>query len=246
MTESTAVIEARLLVNALKPKYPLDVLWLANQILDKPVVLDQQYFPNNICAMILDKPEYTQVHIAVNLNRTYTSRRFGVVHELAHLYLGHQGDISFIDEEEDPVFHAEADEFSTEMLVPKHNLLTLAQKYNEPLALIHKILHGYNVSLEMTCRRLLELEIYNGTFSCFNENNTFFTYTTSGFELNTQQINHIPKIDRGCLVTSRETIKGVPVTFYIKRFVSGNFFAALVEEKPKPFVEKRPIYVLRA
>ncbi|SFH22210.1 Zn-dependent peptidase ImmA, M78 family [Desulfotomaculum arcticum] len=246
MTESNATIEARLLVNALKPKYPLEVTWLANQILDKPVILDEQDFPMNICAMILDKPIYTSVHICVNLNRPHTSRRFGVIHELAHLYLGHKGNISFIEEEEDPVLHTEADDFSTEMLTPKHSILMLAHRYHEPMVLIHKILRGYDVSLEMTCRRILELEIFNGTFTCFNENDTFFSYSTHGFELNTENINYIPKINKGCLITRKETIHGVPVNCYIKRFISGNFLIALVEESPKPFIEKRPIFILRA
>ncbi len=244
MTESNATIEAKLLVNALRPKYPFNVIWLANQILDfKPVVLDEEDFPMDICAMILDKPEYTSVHVCVNSNRPLTSQRFGVVHELAHVYLCHQGDISFIENEEDPILHAEADAFSTEMLKPKHNILTLANKYHNPMVLIPKILRAYNVSLEMTCRRLLELEIYNGTFTCFNENDSFFTYSTLGFEINTQQISYIPKIDRGCLVTSKNTIQGVPVNCYIKRFKTGNFLVALVEEKPKLFIKKQPIFL---
>lgn|GEM_PF-4448196 len=243
MTESNAAIEARLLVNALKPRYPLDVIWFAKQILGKPVVLDEQDFPINICAMILDKPEYTSVHICVNLNRPHTSRRFGIVHELAHLYLGHQGDISFIENEEDPLLHAEADAFSTEMLTPKHSILTLAHRYHEPMVLIHQILRGFNVSLEMTCRRLLELKIYNGAFACFNENESFFSYNTPGFEFK-EQINSIPKIKRGRLLARKETLRGVPVNYYIKRFESGNYLLALAEEKPTFFVEKRPLFIL--
>lgn len=245
MTESNATIEARLLVNALKPQYPLDVIWLARQILGKPVVLDKQDFPMNICAMILDKPEYTSVHICVNLNRPRTSQRFSIVHELAHPYLGHQGDISFIENEEDPLLHAEADAFSTEMLAPKHSILTLANKYHEPMVLIHQILRGFNVSLEMTCRRLLELEIYNGVFACFNENESYFTYITPGFEFKSEQINSIPKIKPGQLITQKETLRGVPVNYYIKRFETGNYLVALAEEKPAYFVEKRPPFIIR-
>lgn len=103
------------------------------------------------------------------------------------------------------------------MLTPKHSILTLANKYHEPMVLIHQILRGYDVSLEMTCRRLLELEIYNGAFACFSENESFFTYNTPGFEFKTEQINSIPKIKRGRLITRRETLRGVPVNCYIKR-----------------------------
>lgn len=234
LTESNATIEARLLVNALKPKYPLDIAWLASQILGKPVVIDEHDFPINICAIILDKPEYTSIHIGVNRNRPRTSQRFGVVHELAHPYLGHHGNISFIEEEEDPVLHSEADDFATELLTPKHRMLPLACKYQKPMALIHQILRGYDVSLEMTCRRLLELEIFRGVFACFNESQPLFAYNTPGFKLRIEQFRSLPKIERGCLISRKETIEGIPVSCYIQRYKSGNFLVTWVEEKPIP------------
>lgn len=247
LTESNATIEARLLVNALRPRYPLDVVWLAGEILGKPVELDQEYFPDNICALILDKPEYPSVHICTNLNRPYTSRRFSIVHELAHIYLGHTGDISFIESEEDPVLHTEADGFATETLTPKHRILTLAHKYREPLAMIHQVLRGYDVSLEMTCRRLVELGIYNGTFSCCNENETFFTYNSPGFAINIETIDLIPKIKRGCLVTRKETIRGMPVNCYFKRFQSGNFLIVFIEQETvTSFTERRSLSMKQA
>ncbi|WP_165792104.1 ImmA/IrrE family metallo-endopeptidase [Desulfocucumis palustris] len=233
MTESNATIEARLLVNALKPKYPLDIAWLSSQVLGKPVIIDERDFPINVCAMILDKPVYTSVHICVNSNRPLTSRRFAVAHELAHIYLGHQGDISIIEEEEDPFLHTEADNFATEILAPKNRMLALAQKYREPMDLIHYILRGYKVSLEMACRRLVELEVYKGAFMCFSESQPLFAYNTPGVNLNIEKINSIPVIKRGCLICQKETIDGVPARCYIRRFKSGNFLIAWIEEKPE-------------
>jgi Zn-dependent peptidase ImmA (M78 family) len=232
LAESNATLKARLLVNALKPKYPLDIAWLASQILGKPIIIDEQDFPVNICAMIVDKPEYMSVHICVNSNRPVTSQRFSVAHELAHLYLGHQGDISFIEGEEDPLLHAEADDFAAEVLAPKNMILSLANKYYEPMDMIHQILRGYKVSLEMTCRRLIELEIYRGAFACFNESQPLFAYNTPGFKLNIEQINSLPKIERGCLISQNETINGIPIKCYIKRFKSGNLLMTWIEEKP--------------
>lgn len=235
---SIATIKARLLVNALKPRYPLDVTWLASQILGKPVVIDEQDFPANICAMILDKPEYERVHIGVNRNRTCASQRFSIVHELGHIYLGHQGDISFIEDEEDPVLHAEADAFATEVLMPKYRILSLASKYLEPLPLIHQILLSHNVSLEATCRRLIELEIYRGAFVCFNESKPFFAYNTPGFNLDIERINSLPKLSRGGLISMQETVDGVPVICYFKRFKSGNFLATWIEDNPTALYQK--------
>ncbi len=230
MTESAATIEARLLVNAIKPKYPLDISWLASHVLGKPVIIDEQDFPISICAMIVDKPFYSSVHICVNSNRPLASQRFGIAHELAHIYLGHQGNISFIEEEEDPVLHSEADDFATEVLAPKHRVLSLACKYKDPMDMINQILRGYRVSLEMTCRRLLELEIYNGAFIFFNESQSLFTYNSPGFKVN-KQIHSLPKMERGCLISQKETIDGIPVKYYIRRFKSGNFLITWIEEK---------------
>ena len=232
VTESIATIKARLLVNTLKPRYPLDIAWLASQILGKPVVIDERDFPMNICAIILDKPEYETIHIGVNRNRPRASQRFSIVHELAHHYLEHQGNISFIEEEEDPVLRAEADAFSVEMLMPKHRILSLASKYHEPFSLIHQILRSHNVSLEATCRRIIELEIYRGAFVCFNESKPFFAYNTPGFHLDIDRINSLPRLNRGGLVSMQETVQGVPVVCYFKRFISGNFLATWVEDNP--------------
>lgn len=238
MAESIATIKARLLVNALKPRYPLNIAWLASQILGKSVVIDEHDFPMNVCAIIIDRPEYETIHIGVNRNRTSASQRFGTAHELAHPYLGHQGDISFIEEEEDPVLHAEADAFATEVLTPKHRILSLAGKCQEPLPLIRQIQRGHNVSLEMSCRRLIELEIFCGAFVCFNKSQPLFAYNSTGFNLEIERINNLPKIQRGCLISLQETINGIPVTCYFQRFKSGNFLAVWVEDNPASLYRK--------
>lgn len=231
LSESNATIEARLLVNSLKPKYPLDVVSLATQILKKPAEIHKRDFPVNICAVIYDKPEYETIYIGVNSNRPIASQRFSVVHELGHRYLDHKGDICYIEDEEDPVLHAEADDFAAEVLVPKSRISSLAKKYQEPMSLIRQILIGHNVSLEVACRRLIDLGTYNGAFVCFDESETFFTYNTSGFILEMNQIKSLPTIKRGCIISQRETINGLPVTCYLQRFkTSGKLLAAVIEE----------------
>lgn len=231
MSESNATIEARLLINSLKPQYPLDIAWLSSQILKKPAEIHKRNFPINICAVIYDKPEYETIYIGVNSNRPVASQRFSVVHELGHRYLDHKGDISYIEDEEDPVLHAEADDFAAESLTPKNRLFTLAEKYRKPMPLILHIQRSHNVSLEVSCRRLIDLGIYNGAFVCFDEKEIFFTYYTQGFNIEMDQIKSMPQIERGGLVEQRESMNGMPVAYYLQRFkTSGKLFAAVIEE----------------
>lgn len=232
MAESIASIKARLLVNALNPRYPLNVTWLASKILGKPVVIDEQDFPINICALIVNKPEYETVHIGVNRNRTRASQRFSIVHELAHPYLGHKGNISYIEEEEDPVLRTEADAFATEILMPKYRILSLAGKYQKPLPLLRQILLRHDVSLEAACRRLIELEIYRGAFICFNDSQPLFAYNTPGFNIGIEKIFTLPKIEKNSITSKQEIVNETPVTCYLQRFRSGKFLAVWVEENP--------------
>jgi len=180
--------------------------------------------------------------VGVNRNRTRASQRFAAVHELAHPYLGHHGDISFVEEEEDPVLHTEADNFATEMLTPKDRIISLAYKHRDPIPLLYQIMRVHDVSLEMACRRMIELEIYRGAFVCFSELQPFFAYNSKGFSLEAEIIYDLPKIERGCLIAKHETIKGVAVTCYIQRFrQSGKFLAAWVEDStanPESLYEK--------
>ncbi|MBE3588134.1 MAG: ImmA/IrrE family metallo-endopeptidase [Thermoanaerobacteraceae bacterium] len=232
MAESIAALKARMLVNALNPSYPLDVVWLASKILGKPVIIDQRDFPSNICAMIVDRPDFTQAHIGVNRNRTRASQRFGIVHELAHPYLEHRGNISFIEDEEDPVFHAEADDFATEMLAPKYRIFSLADRYREPLTLVRQIMRHHDVSLQMACRRVIELGIYQGAFLCFSESQVFFAYNSQGFSIDIDQVKSLPRLEKGCLISRQELVCGTSVTSYLQRFKSGNFLAAWIEDNP--------------
>ncbi len=231
MDNLIAIIKARVLYYDIKPIYPLNVFWLANHITGKPIQVNKEDFPVNICAMILNEPDYDKTYIAVNKNRTTASQRFAIVHELAHVYLGHRGKISVIEDEEDPVLRAEADAFATELLAPKDRILSLACKYSEPFHLIYQIRKSHNVSLEMTCRRLLELEIFRGAFVCFNESGSLFNYKTEGFNIDLNRILNLPKIERGCSIIRRGTINGIPMTLHYQRFKqSGKYLAAWIDD----------------
>lgn len=238
--DSIATIKARLLIKSLNPKYPLNISWFASQILGKPVkIIKVTDIDNEFCAAIRDKPDYEYVYILVNKNHSPQRQRFSIVHELAHVYLEHKGDLSFIEDREDPVLRKEADEFATESLMPNNRIIRLAECTQGPLQLVRNIKHYHDVSNEAACRRILELDIYRGAFALFEiPLNIFFLYKTQDFMLNTDLTRKIilketQEVNKGKLTQRDIIVDGERMIFSIYRFYTGRFLIAYVKDNAR-------------
>lgn len=236
MPDSIASIKARLLINRLNPRYPIDVEWFASQILNKPVTIHEVDLDNQCSAVIYDKTYYDYIHIGVNKNHPKRKQRFGCFHELAHIYLEHKGNISFIDGEEDPVLRKEADDFAAESLMPKHRILSLAANSKEPLWLVRQIFQLYTVSNEAASRRIFDLDIHRGAVMIFNHRRLFCNHKSNGFNYDIDVIDSILKYECSNLHCGKAIQKELHfykthIILHLYRFYSGNFLAFLIEAK---------------
>ena len=239
MAESIAVIKARLLVKNLAPRYPINILWFANQVLHKPSIIHLRELNPNCNAVIIDKPCYDHIHIGVNINHPDNKQRFSIIHEIAHIYCEHKGNISFIDSEEDPVLRKEADGFATEILMPKYHILTLSSRINNPLNLAREIYNNFDVSYETACRRILELYIYRGAFFMFSDRKYFYKYATPGYSYDVNVLRKIffntcPTMRCGEKWTQNISMFGESNTLFLQRLRSGTYLAFLIKEKSNP------------
>ncbi|MEW5952137.1 MAG: ImmA/IrrE family metallo-endopeptidase [Bacillota bacterium] len=233
MIESLAVIKAKLLVKSLVPQYPIDIQWLTDQVLHKPSIIHECDMDKGCSAVIVDKPHYAKIHIGVNNQHPKHKQRFGIVHEIAHIYCEHKGNISFIDEEEDPVLRREADSFATEVLMPTYYVLSLSPTNDNPLKLAWALYSRFKVSYEAACRRILELGIYQGLFAMFNRREYFCMHRSPGFSFNNEQLKKYldvmtPQMEHGEKWAQEVKMHGSSYILYIQRFNTGNYLAFLV------------------
>lgn len=239
MAESIAIIKARLLVKNITPRYPIDIHWFANQVLHKPSIIHAREMNINCNAVIIDKPYYDHIHIGVNINHPKNKQRFSIAHEIAHIYCEHKGNISFIDSEEDPVLRKEADGFATEILMPKYHVLTLSTKSNNPLNLAKAIYSSFEVSYEAACRRIIELDIYQGAFFMFSSKKYFCKYATPNYSVDVNILRKhfsemCPTMTCGEKWTRNISMLGEPNILFLQRFHSGTYLAFLVKEERDP------------
>ncbi|KYH31534.1 MAG: ImmA/IrrE family metallo-endopeptidase [Moorella sp. (in: firmicutes)] len=185
---SIAEAKARLLIKTYQPQYPLNIKEFVKLLgLDKPVEFHKCHeLPDEVSALVIDKEWYENIHILTNANHPVTRQRFGSVHELAHIYLGHKGGLHFYSPGniygEDPIEHCEADIFATELLMPIFHVFELAGRIRSPLSLLKAMETAFKVSLEAAARRVIELEIYKKA-ACIllRDGQPVFTYATNDF-----------------------------------------------------------------
>lgn len=185
-----AIVKARLLLKYLNPSYPLNIKWLASQLeLDKPVVIhEKKSLPNEVSAALYSPPWFDNHHILVNGNHIVTKQRFGTMHELSHLYLGHKGHFRLYSEtesyhQEDPLERLEADAFAAEILMPYDSLKIMIFKSRDIFRLLNWMYQKFFVSLEASVRRIVDVNLFEGTFVLYDREDLKFAYATPGFDL---------------------------------------------------------------
>lgn len=241
--DSIGAIKARFLVENIRPKYPIDLEWFSQQPelgLDKPVKITPcDKLPREVIATLVPHPALQQHYILYNPAHIIERIRFGVGHELAHLYLGHEGQA--VGDDEDPVIKAEADDFSSELLMPYFHIRATASRllHLNPLDLVRKLRSRkvFFTSMEACCRRLLAVGVVKGAYFLYDYKQVYYVYKSEGFHFGQtgQTINQVllgmysllrPN-DMDCIVynTSCGTIY-----FHAKKYTSGKVFGAFVLE----------------
>ena len=239
--DSIGAIKARFLVENIRPRYPIDLEWFSQQPelgLDKPVEIKPcDRLPKEVVATLVPHPVLRCDYIIYNPIHIKERIRFGIGHELAHLYLGHEG--YSVGEDEDPVIRAEADDFSSEVLMPYFHIRAAASKllHLNPLDLVRRLKSKkmFFTSTEACCRRLLEVGIVKGAYLLYDHKQVYYVYKSDGFNFRQvgQTINQVllgmylllKPSDMDCLVFHN---KNDTVYFHAKKYTSGKVFAAFV------------------
>lgn len=240
--DSIGALKARSLIEKIKPRYPLDLEWFSQQPelgLDKPVkILSCNKLPDEVTATLVPHPDLRYYYILHNPIYNDERIRFGIAHELAHLYLGHDG--YSIGDDEDPDIKAEADDFATEILMPRFQVRIAAAKLFKlnPLKLVHKLRSKkyFWVSMEATCRRLLEIGIVKGAYILYDRQNLYFAYNYNGFKLGfpAKKVlldTYLNLEKKETSITTHSNPMGRIINFYAQKFSNGKVFGAFVYEE---------------
>lgn len=236
MQESGATLSARELIERITPIYPLDMNWFTNQLgLEYPVFI---YWKPFLIPEINATTKQTGSHVSIyiNQNHPYTRQLFGFAHECGHLYLKHRSNPDILENGEDPGLHREADEFATEVLMPRLWTTYLACRSKTPLSLIRLLTRRHSVSVEAASRRILELQLYSGVITLVSRRQIIFNYTSDDHRVNKPALTSLvlretDLLPRGCYTERRTGLQRTsPYHLYAYRFPSGDILAACVLE----------------
>lgn len=91
-------------------------------------------------------------HIVINKIRPYTRRRFSLGHEFGHYYLGHDSDVTRVDDQ-NRYEEVQANRFSASLLAPADMVLKLSKERRT----IHEMAEWFRISAISMAIRCLEL-----------------------------------------------------------------------------------------
>lgn len=237
MGESIGAFKARWLVENIRPIYPLNLIHFSRRPelgLDKPVsIVPCDKLPGEVNATLIRHPHLNDDFILYNSSNIIERIRFSIAHELAHLVLGHKG--YSIGDNEDQVMKKEADDFATELLLPYFKFMDIAciNKNLDPISLVMKLRDKryFWTSLESTCRRVLELELFTGAFILYDHLRPYFAYNSIKFDpcdSFKEDINSILITIKSTLArrgTISTTVEGLYI--FARRFLSGQILASI-------------------
>lgn len=237
MRESGATLSARELIERITPRYPLDMYWFIKQLgLEYPVFIDWKSFHIPEISATIYHRIGSHVSIYINKNHPYSRQLFGFAHECGHLYLKHRSNLDILEKGEDPALHREADEFATEVLMPRLWTTYLACRSKNPLSLVRLLTQRHSVSVEAASRRILELQLYRGVITYVNRRQIAFNYASDDCRvhktaLTSLVVRETGLMPRGCYTERRTGLRRTsPYYLYAYRFPSGGILAACVLE----------------
>jgi len=220
------------------PSYPLDIVWFLDRFnlgleKDKRVYLAPcDCLPNSVSASLIKHPRLNYQYIIYNSAHNAERKRFSVAHEFGHLALKHKA--YSIGDDEDPAIKKEADDFATELLMPRLKFISAAMmNLNlDPISLAMKLRNRRHfwVSLEAACRRLLDLGLFTGVFVLYDSCRRYFTYNSEDFdpcEDKAEIINKLLNELKHAVNSKKFSAKISGLFFFARRFSSGQILAAL-------------------
>lgn len=237
LEKTAGVLKARWLINYINPNYPIDLFRLLEKPeleIDRSVsIIPCDNLPIDISATIVKHPQLNYCYIMFNTNHTIGRNRFSIAHEIGHLSLNHKG--YGIGENEDPLIKKEADDFASELLLPYSKFMNVAvMNYNlDPISLAMKLRdkRHFWASLEATCRRILDIELFTGVFILYDHFRRYFTYNSKDFEPCEDTVENINRIllELKSVLWSRTmfSTKTAGLFVFAKRFMSGQILAAV-------------------
>ncbi len=232
---TNGTFKARWLIENLNPHYPLDLEWLVQQPelgFHKTVkIRPNPLLPPEITAFVLPHSDLSADYICYNPNYLTERIRFGVAHEIAHLYLGHEG--YAIGEDEDPDIKEDADNFGSELLMPYFRVRAKYAKLHKlnPLHIVYNLKKYFWVSAEAMSRCLLLTNCITGAYFLYDNYKFYYVYLSDGLENNYEV--------RKMLMEEYETLRnkeyreipylrhGQMTKFYLHKFSNGKVFGAL-------------------
>jgi len=236
-TYSPGTTKAQELITRVKPSYPLDIVWLLDKLnefkMNKQVQLVPcDYLPDSVSASLIQHPGLNYQYIIYNSAHNIERKRFSVAHEFGHLALEHKA--YSIGDDEDPAIKKEADDFATELLMPRSKF-TYAAAVNfhlDPISLAMKLRdrRHFWTSLEATCRRLLDLGLFTGAFVLYDSNRRYFLYNSEDFdpcEDRAEIINKLLNEFKHTANPKKFSTKTSDLFFFARKFSSGQILVAL-------------------
>jgi len=233
---SIGTIEAQRLVNRMKPSYPVDIVWFLKKLnseMDKQVqLIPCSTLPNDVSAALIQHSQFEFHYIVYNTEHTIERNRFSVAHEFGHLVLKHKS--YSVGEDESPVTKKEADDFATDLLLPRARFINAAavNRHLDPVSLAMKLRdrRHFWVSLEAACRKILDLGLFTGTFILYDRSGRYFYYNSDDFEPNEEAAKNVNRLLVGFENGPERALsaKTDGLFIYAKRFLSGQILAAVV------------------
>jgi len=236
--ESAGTAKARELIGSLNLTYPLNVFRLLQFLnFDKQVLLfPANDLPNNVSAIIMCHPHLDHHFIAYNASHNIERIRFSIAHEIGHLVLEHK--YYSIGENEEPAVKKEADDFATEILMPSSKFIN-SVKANltlDPVSLVLKLRdkRHFWVSLEATCRRMIDLGLFEGAFILYNYYGRQFFYASENFEPCEETAESVNRllVDLKSSLRPNTSILSEANNLFIsaRKFASGQILAAITAD----------------